>query len=110
MDQAGRSPIDDFMDELPTKIRAKLIRWLVKLGKSGPNLPRPYADTLRGKIRELRLVFASQQIRCLYFFAGKQIVITNGFIKKTDQVPENEISLAERRMADFIFRKESEAG
>jgi len=38
----------------------------------------------------------------LYFFYGKTIVITHGFVKKTDAVPVNEIELAERYMDEFI--------
>ena len=56
---------------------------------------------MSGKIRELRIVFGSNQYRLLYFFFGKIIVITHGFIKKTDAVPVNEIKTAERYMEEF---------
>jgi len=70
-------------------------------------LPRPYADTVRGKIRELRVIFASIQYRLLYFFSGKYIVVTHGFIKKTDEVPANELEKAVNIMRDFeIIMKE----
>ena len=70
----------------------------------GPNLPRPYADVVRGKIRELRVIFASAQYRFLYFFHSKHIIITHGFLKKTDRVPDSEIDRAQRIMADFEDR------
>lgn len=70
----------------------------------GPNLPRPYADIVRGKIRELRVSFGSNEYRFLYFFFGKRIIITHGFLKKTDRVPEGEIERAERIMQDFLER------
>jgi phage-related protein len=95
---------EDFLDDLPVKAKAKLEKWLQKLEEHGPDLPRPYADVVRGKIRELRLVFASSQYRFLYFFLGKRIIITHGFVKKTDKVPEEEIA---RRAVDDGFQRKS---
>ena len=74
------------------------------LQRHGPNLPRPYADVLRGKIRELRVGYGRLQLRFLYFFEDKSIVVVSGFLKKTQAVPEDEILRAERRMADWLDR------
>lgn len=93
--------MDDFLDEVPEKARAKLMKWIKKLEAEGPNLPRPYADVVRGKIRELRVQFGGIQCRCLYFFDGKRIVMTDGFVKKTDKVPEGEITRAESMMKEY---------
>ena len=65
---SGRRPMDEFLDELPAKEQAKLMRWIRMLEMMGPDLPRPYADVITGKIRELRMVLSSHQYRCLYFF------------------------------------------
>ncbi len=97
----GRCPVQDFLDNLNLKARAKAAKWLELLEREGPNLPRPYADIIRGKIRELRVIFGGQHYRFLYFFHGKKIVVTNGFTKKTSAVPEEEIVRALRAMADF---------
>ena len=94
----------EFLDNLPNKVRGKALQWILKLEQEGPNLPRPYADTVRGKIRELRVIFASVHCRFLYFFHYKYIVITHGFVKKTDKVPENEIARAQNSMFDFYNR------
>ena len=59
------------------------------------------ADVVRGKIRELRIVFGGNQYRLLYCFAGKQIVITHGFVKKTGPVPVSELDRAERLMQEW---------
>lgn len=102
----GSCPTDEFLDTLGHKVRAKAQKWMLQLEIYGPNLPRPYADVVRGKIRELRVGFASQHYRFLYFFAGKRIVITHGFLKKTGPVPEEEIDRAERQMNDFLGQLE----
>ena len=92
----------EFLNKLQTKIRAKVVKWIEKLEKEGPNLPRPYADIVRGNIRELRVSFGSNEYRFLYFFFGKRIIITHGFLKKADRVPEGEIERAKRIMQDFL--------
>ena len=104
---SGHVPVDDFLDSLQIKVRAKVEKWIEKLELHGPNLPRPYADVVRGKIRELR-VHLGQHIRLLYFFFGKRIIITHGFVKKTSEVPEKEIERAQRYMEDFLQREGGE--
>ena len=94
------------MDGLAPNVRGKVAKWLALLEQQGPNLPRPYADAVRGKIRELRVSFGGMHHRFLYFFHGKRIVVTHGFVKKTAAIPEGEIVQAERRMADFYRRLE----
>ena len=56
-DRKGRCFAIEFLNEFQTKIRAKVAKWIEKLENEGPNLPRPYADIVRGKIRELRVGF-----------------------------------------------------
>jgi phage-related protein len=103
-DASGQCLTKEFLDDLPDKAKGKVLKWIQKLEQEGPYLPRPYADIVRGKIRELRVIFASGHYRFLYFFYYKYIVITHGFIKKTDKIPENEIERAHRYMRDFEKR------
>jgi len=102
----GECPVDDFLDALPVKARAKLEKWVQLLEEEGPDLPRPHADMLRDKIRELRVKFGHSQYRLLYFFMGKKIILTHGFTKKTEKVPEGEIGFAVSVMKDFLQRWE----
>ena len=102
----GRCPTKDFLDALPLKVRAKVSKWLDLLRREGPKLPRPYADVVRGKIRELRVSFGGTHHRLLYFFHGKRIIVTHGFVKKTAAVPDEELTRAQRWMDDFMARVE----
>ena len=98
----GEEPIAKYLKTLDIKVRTKLYKLLTLLENLGPNLRRPYADLLKNKIYELRIKFGSNQYRTLYFFFGREyIVITHGFTKKTDQVPEIEIKRAETYRKDF---------
>ncbi len=98
------APALKFLLSLGPKPQAKAQKLILYLQQQGPDLPRPYADTLRGKIRELRMEYGSLQMRFLYFFEGKSIVLVSGFLKKTSEVPEEEIARAERRMAEWLNR------
>jgi len=101
----GDSPIDEFLDSLQVKVRAKTEKWMQKLQENGPYLPRPYSDTLRNKIRELRISHGSMEIRLLYFFWNRTyIVMVHGLIKKKSEVPEQDIERAIKLMNDFITR------
>ena len=103
--ERGDSPVDDFLDGLDKKSRAKVAAHLSLLEEQGPHLKRPYADVVRGKIRELRIHQSSNQYRILFFFqACDQIVLAHAFSKKTQQLKEKDIELAERRMEDWIRR------
>lgn len=43
--------------------------------------------------------------RVLYFFViGKKVILTNGFIKKTQKTPKNEIERAKEYRADYLER------
>ena len=99
------SPIDEFLDGLDKKLRAKVAVHISLLEEQGPNLKRPYADTVKGKIRELRIHYGSNQYRIIYFFQMRdQIVLVHAFIKKTEQLRTRDIELAEKRMHDWIKR------
>ena len=102
--ERGDNFVAEFLDGLPEKTRNKTLAWIAMLKKYGPDLKRPYADLLDGPIRELRVQFARDAVRLLYFFAGAVIVLTHGFIKKTNKVPLGEIEKAKRIMADWRRR------
>lgn len=107
--ERGDSPIDEFLDAVDKKSRAKIAAHLSILEKLGPNLKRPYADVVRGKIRELRIHFGSNQYRMLYFFHMKdQIIMVHAFAKKSQAIKEGDIDLAERRMKDWIERSDGD--
>ena len=101
VDMRGRCPTTEYLDALLPKVRGKAVTWIGKLKEHGPNLPRPYADMVQSPIRELRVIFASDHHRFLYFFSGKTAVITHGFFKKGWEVPRSEIERALRLMNDF---------
>ena len=101
----GDSPIDRFLDDLDRRVRAKVEKWLVLLEQEGPRLPRPHADVVEGPIRELRVGFGRLEVRLLYFFHGKEmIVVATGFLKKTRTIPVEELKRARHARLDWLGR------
>lgn len=97
--------MDKFLDRLDRKVQAKVEKWFDLLEETGPNLSRPYADVIEGPIRELRVGFGHLEIRLLYFFSGRTIIVmTHGFLKKTRAVPPEEIQRALRARTEWLIR------
>jgi phage-related protein len=102
----GDCPVGEFIQQFDAvRERPIIYARLALLEEYGHQLKRPYADLVRDKIYELRFKISRNQIRILYFFAhGKTAILTNGFIKKTTKVPENEIERAIRCRRDYLLR------
>lgn len=103
----GDCPVDDFLESLDTKMRAKVLGAVALLEANGPQLREPYSKFIGDGIFEIRAKQSSNITRVPYFFyIGKRIVLTNGFIKKTQKTPPEEIALAKKYRADYLERKE----
>ena len=101
----GKTPVEDFMDSLDNKISTKLVGLLEVLEEKGTDLRAPYTKHLEDGIFELRCIFGNDIIRVLFFYYyGGLIVLTNGYIKKTQKTPRKEIKLAKNRRNDWIRR------
>ena len=104
-DVNGKIPVQDFLKQLTPKMRAKMYGMLEILQEKGSMLREPYSKYIEDGIFELRCKFGSDITRVLYFFyyEGK-IILTNGFVKKTQKTPKEEIEIAKDRRKDFIER------
>ncbi len=101
----GSEPAKEFILSLDVKMRAKVIRTIELLGTTGTDLRMPYSEYLDDGIFELRAKVGSDISRVLYFFViGRKIVLTNGFVKKTQKTPKKEIELAKKYRDEFLNR------
>lgn len=99
-------PIKDFLDSLDDKMRAKAVGIIIRLEKYGNALTEPYSKHLDDGIFELRVKQSNNISRILYFFrVGKKIILTNGFIKKTQKTPKKEIDLAKKYRKIYLERE-----
>lgn len=101
----GKCEILDFLGDRKPSVQAKAFAWIQQLERQGPNLPRPYADLLRDGIHELRIKMSGEQVRSLYFFVYKDIIVlTHSFVKNMDKVPDEEIEKAVKIRKAFTRR------
>ena len=82
-----------------------MFRELDLLETFGNQLREPHSKPHGDGIYEIRAKVASDITRVLYFFViNKKIILTNGFVKKTQKTPDNEIALAKKYRKDYLER------
>ena len=64
----GDCPVDDFLESLDTKMRAKVLGAVALLEANGPQLREPYSKFIGDGIFEIRAKQSSNITRVLYFF------------------------------------------
>jgi phage-related protein len=102
----GSSPAEDFINSLKPKMSAKIYRLLEMISENGRELREPYSKHLDDGIFELRAKVGSNITRVLYFFfVGKRVIVTNGFIKKTQRTPASEINKAKAYRNEYLHRE-----
>jgi phage-related protein len=101
----GRKPVEEFMVGLDNKMRTKAIHELMLLRDKGNKLREPFSKALADGIFELRIQQGSNDSRIFYFFfVGAKIILTNGFIKKTQKTPAAQLALAKQYKRDYERR------
>lgn len=104
--QNGERPIEKFLDSLSAK-QAKKVVWVLQIVEELDRVPIQYFKKLEGTddIWEVRVDLGSDTFRLLGFIhKGNLIILTNGFVKKSQKMPTSEIALAEKRKRDYLLR------
>ena len=105
----GKSPVEDFIESLDDRAQDRFILKKQLLQNLGPQLRYPHTDHIEEGIFELRFKGGVGQVRVLFFFFyGKRIIFSHGFVKKTEKTPRMEIEIARRRKNDFLARYRKE--
>ncbi len=103
----GNSPIEEFLDSLNGK-QAQKVLWVLQLVEELDVVPRQYFKKLVDSegIWEVRIQFGNDIFRLLGFFeSGTLLILTNGFAKKTQKTPPQEIALAVHRKEEYRTRR-----
>ena len=91
----GTKPMVKFLDSLEPKLRAKVDRDIAALRDQADMLWEPYSKSMGKGLFELRVRQGNDIARAFYFFfCGNRIVVTNGFVKKSQKAPRREIERA----------------
>ena len=101
----GDCPGEEFIESLDVKKKEKMVGLLELLEEKGNQLREPYSKLIDDGIFEIWCKVGNNITRVIYFFyyEGK-IILTNGFVKKSQKTPPEEIKLAKIRRADFKER------
>lgn len=101
----GEIPVEEFILSLNVKMRAKVVGIIGILQEYGNQMREPYSKHLEDGIFEIRAIVGNDISRVLYFFYhGGIIVLTNGFIKKSQKTPKTEIKKAKGYRKDYLER------
>jgi phage-related protein len=103
---SGNCPVEEYLDSLPGKVVQK-ITWVLSIVEEMDIIPTKYFKKLEGtlNIYECRIDFGGNTYRLLGFFpTGSLFLLTNGFMKKKQKTPKEEIETCRKRMKDFLER------
>ena len=104
--EGGEEPVRVFLDGIELKLRAKAVRDIELLARYGKHLREPFSKYIQDGIFELRTKQSTNITRILYFFyTDNKIILTNGFVKKTQKTPPSEIQKALKYKKDFERRQ-----
>lgn len=103
----GHNYGEEYLEDLfhsNKKLCSKMLVAIQIFKELGRNTPTKYSKYLRDGIFELRASVATNEARELYFFSvgGNEVVITNGFTKKTQTTPDRAIEKAKNLMKEYF--------
>ena len=103
---SGQCPVKEFLTNLPDKERQK-VAWVLTLVRDFQIVPKEYFKKPENTdgIWEVRSSHGGNAVRLLGFvYEGNLVILTNGFMKKSQKTPAQEIALAEQRKKDYEKR------
>jgi len=102
---AYKSHYDDFMATLTDGVRKKIHYGLDMLATQ-ERISKKFVSFLRDGLYELRTEYESNIYRIFFIFdEGRIVVLFNGFQKKTQKTPENEIDKALKLKDEYYANK-----
>jgi phage-related protein len=99
----------DFFETLKPEVKEKF-NWTLKLISQVERVPAKYFKHIENSagLYEIRVEVGSDIYRVFCFFdKGQLIVLVNGFQKKSQKAPRNEIKLAEKLKKNYFNEKEN---
>lgn len=93
---------------MPAGILARYLHLTDLIIEFGPNLGMPHTRALKDKLFELRIK-GKEGIGRVFFCTKieKNIIILHSFIKKSQKIPEKELRIARKRLAE-VYAIESQ--
>ena len=104
----GKCSVKDFIVDISDeKLKEKTVKNIYQLSVEDKNARPPLSRYIEDGIFELRSKQSSNIDRIFYFFViGNKIVMTNGYIKKSQELDKKEFEKAKRYMNEYLRRKD----
>lgn len=102
----GQCPVENFLDILPLKSVQK-VTWVLRLFVQLERIPAQYFCKMEATedIWEFRIKQGPDIYRIFAFWDGNEIILTHGFIKKSQKTPRREIEKAQGYKNDYWWNK-----
>jgi len=97
----------DFLKKQPTKVQNKIFK-IIESIETLEKVPNNYLKSIIGTngLYEARIQLGSDIWRVFCFFdKGRLVILLNGFVKKTQRTPKNEIEKANQLMIKYFKSK-----
>ncbi len=104
---AYKNYFEDFLFGQPKKVQDKIFK-IIEAIETLERVPSNYLKAMEGTngLYEARIQLASNIWRVFCFFDnGKLVILLNGFQKKTQKTPKNELEKALRLMKEYYQEK-----
>ena len=98
--KSGNEPVRDWLRSLSKDQRKAIGDDIAYVQFKWP-IGKPRVDHLRGAVWEVRSSLGNRIARTLFAVDGGQMVLLHGFIKKTQQTPNDDIELAAKRFKEW---------
>lgn len=104
---AYKNYFEDFLKQQPEKVQNKIFK-IIEAIETLERIPKSYLKFIKGTegLYEARIQLGSNIWRVFCFFdEGRLVILLNGFQKKTQKTPKNEIDKALRLMTEYYENK-----
>ena len=102
----GNEPVRKWLKSLDKEVRLIIGEDLKRVQHRWP-LGMPLVRPLSDGLFELRSTLPNRIARIIFMFCDHKIILLHGFIKKTEETPDQDLSLAKERSKN-IKRKSNE--
>ena len=102
--ESGDVMAEDWLESMPLHIQEKFAALFVWMGDHGRITNEQKFKHLSGSDQIFEFKADHGRILC-FFFVGKRIILTHGFVKKGNKTPKGEIERAEALKQEFVGRE-----
>jgi len=101
---SARVPVQEFLDRLTLRQRARVLDVLDMLEEAGFRLGPPWLKKIDEDLWEVRVQVEKGQVRIIFCEEGRQIVLLHGLKKKQQKLPHRDLETARRRCKEHRLR------